>query len=43
MFGSKTKLNIMSPLEKGDHLELDTSQYLDEDGIQKYQFLIGAI
>ena len=29
MFGSKPKLNVMSPLEKGDHPELDISECLD--------------
>ena len=43
MFGSKPKLNVMSPLEKGDHPELDTSECLEQDGIQKYQSLVGAI
>ena len=40
---SKTKLNVMSPLEKGDHSELDTSKCLDQDKIQKHQFLIGSM
>ena len=43
MFGEKPKQNITSPLEKGDHPELDTSSFLDEDDIQKYQSLIGAL
>ena len=29
MFGTKPKLSFSSPLEKGDHLKLDTSGYLD--------------
>ena len=29
MFGSKTKQVYMSPLEKSDYPELDTSKYLD--------------
>ena len=33
----------MSPIEKGDHSELDNSDYLDQDGIQKYQSLLGDI
>ena len=32
----------MLPLE-GDHPELDDSKHLDQDGIQKYYSLIGAI
>ena len=35
MFGSKSKLNVMSPLEKGDHPELGTTKHLDQDGMQK--------
>ena len=42
MFGSKPKA-YTSPLEKGDHPELDTSEELDEAGITKYQSLIGAM
>ena len=30
-------------MDKGDHPELDTSDFLDQDGIQKYQSLIGAL
>ena len=37
MFGCKPKTNVTSPLEKGDHPELDDSQLLDEDGISRYQ------
>ena len=36
MFGSKPKYNVYSSLDKGDYPELDTSQFLDEDSIQKY-------
>ncbi len=43
IFGSKPKQNITSPLEKGDHPELDTSDKLDADGIKNYQSLIGAL
>ena len=43
MFGSKPKKIYMSPLEKGDHPELDVSKYLDQDRIQKHQLLVGAI
>ena len=43
MFGAKPKATYTSPLEKGDHPELDTSQLLDEVGIKKYQSLIGAL
>ena len=43
MFGEKPNRNVYSPLEKGDHPELDTSEMLDLDGIQKYQSIIGSI
>ena len=43
IFGTKPKLSFSSPLEKGDHPELDTSKFLYSDGIQKYQPMIGAI
>ena len=43
MFGSKSKELCVLLLEKGDHPELDTSKYVDQDGTQKCQYLIGAI
>ena len=43
MFGSKPKANVTSPLEKVDHPELDDSALLDEEGISKYQSLIGSL
>ena len=36
MFGHKPCTKIHSPLEKGDYHELDTSELLNQDGIQKY-------
>ncbi len=33
IFGSKPKQNVTSPLEKGDHPELDMSEELDANGI----------
>ena len=42
MFGIAPK-KISSPLEANDHPELDTSDELDEDGIKKYQSLIGSL
>ena len=42
VFGRKPK-QYTSPLEKGDHPELDTSELLDLDQIQIYQSLIGAL
>jgi hypothetical protein len=32
-----------SPLDSNDHPEVDTSEFLDEDGIQQYQSLIGSM
>ena len=43
MFGSKPKTNVSSPLENGDHPELDTTNFLDNEGMQKYQSMIGAL
>ena len=43
MFREKPKTRYSSPLEKGDHSELDNSELLDETGIQKYQSLVGSL
>jgi hypothetical protein len=43
MFGEKPSTKFHSPLEKGDHPELDTSELLDQNGIQQYQSLIGSL
>ena len=43
LFGEAPKHNVQSPLEKNDHPELDDSPLLDEDGISKYQSLIGTL
>ena len=43
MFGENPKELYSFPLEKGDHPELDSSNLLDADGIQKYQSMIGAM
>ena len=42
-FGKMPPQNIQSPLEKGDHPEIDDSPLLDGDGIAKYQSLIGTL
>ena len=42
MFGSNPKQTCVSPFEKGDHPELDTSHYLDQEGVHKYQSLVGV-
>jgi Reverse transcriptase (RNA-dependent DNA polymerase) len=43
MFSCKPKLNVTSPLDKGDHPETDTSEFLDDAGQQQYQSLIGSL
>ena len=43
MFGCKPKQICTSPLEKGDHPELDASRHLDQDSVEKRQSMIGAI
>jgi hypothetical protein len=42
MFGCKPR-EYTSPLEKGDHPEVDTSELLDAEGIKKYQTMIGSL
>ena len=34
-FGCKPNTVYTSPLEQGDHPELDTTPFLDQDGIQQ--------
>ena len=43
MFGEKPSQKVYSPLEKGDHLELDDSELLDKSGIEQYQSLLGSL
>jgi hypothetical protein len=43
MFGQQPKQNMLSPLEKGDHPETDSSNLLDSKGIQMNQSMIGAL
>ena len=43
MFEHKPKLVYISPLEKGDYPELDTSKHLDEDGVQIYQSIVRSV
>ena len=43
MFGTKPTMNVQSPLEHGDHPELDDTDLLDTDGIQQYQSMIGSL
>lgn len=42
MFGTKPR-SYSSPLEQGDHPEIDNSQELDLEGTKKYQSLIGSL
>ena len=43
IFGGRPTTNVSSPLKHGDHLELDDSELLDEEGIQMYQSLVGSL
>ena len=43
MFNKKPLSKYKSPLEKGDHPELETAELLDEDGMHIYQSLIGSL
>jgi hypothetical protein len=43
LFGTKPSMKYNSPLEKGDHPEIDDSEFLDAKGTQQYQSLIGAL
>jgi len=42
-FGEKPRQRFPSPLERGDHPELDVSNFLDQDKTEVYQSLIGAM
>ena len=42
MFGTKPK-DYTSPLEKSDHLEIDSPPELDGNGIKIYQSMIGSL
>jgi hypothetical protein len=42
VFGERPKPTEMSPLDKGDHPELDDTPFLEADGIQDYQSIIGS-
>jgi len=43
LFGTKPSTKSLSPLEKGDHPEIDDSKFLDKEGTQTYQSLVGAL
>jgi hypothetical protein len=42
IFGEKPRTVYTSPIERGDHPELDTSEELGLEGIRNYQSLIGG-
>ena len=41
--GEKVPTKHKSPLEDNDHPELDPTEFLNKDGIQKYQSMIGSL
>jgi hypothetical protein len=43
MFNENPPSKANSLLDSNDHPEVDASEYLDEDGIQQYQSLIGSM
>jgi hypothetical protein len=43
MFGEKPRTNAYSPLEKGDHPELDDPEFLEPDDVTKYQSIVGSL
>ena len=43
LYGTKPTATAQSPLIENDHPELDTSEFLDKEGIQQYQTLIGSL
>lgn len=42
-FGEKLRTNVRSPLEKGDHPELDDTDILGPEGVTQYQSIIGQL
>ena len=43
MFNELPKNNVWTPLERGDHPELDVTQELNMEEVKKYQSLLGAL
>ena len=43
MFGLPLTAKYQSPLEEGDHPELDTSELLNDSDTKKYQSMIGSL
>ena len=42
-FSRKSKIATTAPSEKGDYPELDTTECLDQQGVDKHESLIGAL
>jgi len=43
LFGMKPSTKPLLVFDKGDHPEIDDSEFLDDDGTQMYQSLVGAL
>jgi hypothetical protein len=43
LFGMKPSQNVKSPLDKGDHPELDTPELCSKEQISQYQSMIGSL
>ena len=43
LFGQKPSTKALLPLEKGDHPEVDDSEFLGQEDTQKYQSLVGEM
>jgi hypothetical protein len=43
LFRMKPSQNVTSPLEKGDHPKLDTSELCNNEQISQYQSMIGSL
>ena len=43
LFGQMPSTKALSPLEKGDHPEVDNSEFLGQEDTQKYQSMAGAM
>ena len=43
VYNTYPKQLYSSPLEPGDHPELDDTELLDDDGIRQYHSLIGSL
>jgi len=43
LFGTKPSTKPLSPLNKGDHPEIEDSEFLDDEGTQMYQSLVSVL